>query len=215
LLDHYYLHEKPIFNDIEKITRLLMLNGYSTDVEHVLNEYFYLVDGYWYNNRADAEISIFHAQKQSKSKAGKASAAKRLGKNQQALNECSTDVQLNNNQETLNKKQNSADKKSAITLKKYLEQCKTEGKPVLPKDSIVFKNAETLGIDQMWLRVCWLEFKSYYMDKRKTYIDWIDTFNNAVKGNYYKIWFKDADGNMVLTSQGRSLIDLHREALNA
>jgi uncharacterized protein YdaU (DUF1376 family) len=100
LLDHYYLHEKPIFNDIEKITRLLMLNGYSTDVEHVLNEYFKLVEQYWHNVRADAEISIYHAQKESKSKAGKASAAKRSRQIEQPSNTCSTDVQLNKKQET-------------------------------------------------------------------------------------------------------------------
>jgi uncharacterized protein YdaU (DUF1376 family) len=100
LLDHYYLHEKPIFNDIEKITRLLLLNGYSTDVEHVLNEYFQLVEQHWHNVRADAEIAIYHAQKESKSKAGKASAAKRSKQIEQPSNKCSTDVELNKKQET-------------------------------------------------------------------------------------------------------------------
>jgi uncharacterized protein YdaU (DUF1376 family) len=102
LLDHYYLHEKPIFNDIEKITRLLMLNGYSTDVEHVLNEYFKLVEQHWHNVRADEEIAVYHAQKESKSKAGKASAAKRFKPIEQVFNGCSTNVELNKKQETRN-----------------------------------------------------------------------------------------------------------------
>lgn len=99
LLDHYYLHELPLENNIEKLTRLLMLNGYSTEVEQVLNEYFILMDKKWFNRRADAEIIAFKQLKDSKSKAGKASAAKRLSKHETEFNTCSTGVQLNRNQE--------------------------------------------------------------------------------------------------------------------
>jgi len=101
LLDHYYLHEEPLENNIDKLTRLLMLNGYSTDVEQVLNEFFILIENRWYNNRADAEITAFQLLKDSKSKAGKASAAKRLSKSQQVLNTRLTDEQLNKNYKPL------------------------------------------------------------------------------------------------------------------
>lgn len=100
LLDHYYLHELPLENNVEKLTRLLMLNGYATHVEQVLNEFFILIENQWFNNRADAEITAFQKLKASKSKAGKASAAKRLSKYKQVNNECSTGVQLNRNYKT-------------------------------------------------------------------------------------------------------------------
>jgi phage replication O-like protein O len=106
-------------------------------------------------------------------------------------------------------------KTSAISLKKFIEQCKQENKPVLSKDSIVFKNAEKLNIDPLWLRACWLKFKEAHIEKNKRQSDWIATFNNCVKDNWYKIWYKDNDGNMILTSQGRIAIDYYKEQLNA
>lgn len=101
LLDFYYLHEKPISNDVSKITRLLMLNGHSTDVERVLNEFFVLVDNEWFNNRADAEIVTFHSKKEQASMAGKASAAKRSRAIQRPLNDRSIPVELNINHKTI------------------------------------------------------------------------------------------------------------------
>lgn len=106
-------------------------------------------------------------------------------------------------------------KTSAISLQTFIEKCKQENKPVLDSESIVFKNADKLKIESLWLRVCWLKFKEVHIEKNKRQVDWIKTFNNCVKDNWYKFWFKDNDGNMNLTSQGRIAIDFYRDKLDA
>ena len=116
LLDWQYLHEKPIPNDINVICRLLMLNGCSTDVERMLNEFFELVEQGWINKRAFVEIEAFRIKTQKASEAGKASAAKRNKKKdvnnqeesdiQRPLNDRSTTVQptINHKPLTINHK---------------------------------------------------------------------------------------------------------------
>lgn len=99
LLDYYYLHEKPLENDIEKLCRVLMLNGCSTDVERTLNEFFLLHENHWYNERADYEISAYKAKVQKSVEAGKASGRAR---SERTLNGRSTDVEPNKKQETRN-----------------------------------------------------------------------------------------------------------------
>ena len=77
LLDWYYLHEKPIPKDTNMVTRMLMLNGCSTEVEQVLNEFFVSSKSGWINPRADKEINAYHNKVLLSSKAGKISAEKR------------------------------------------------------------------------------------------------------------------------------------------
>jgi len=76
LLDYYYLHEKPLTNDIAKLARLLMLNEYHLELMTVLDEFFVIVAEGFINPRADKEIE----QYQSFSEAGKRGAAKRWSK---------------------------------------------------------------------------------------------------------------------------------------
>ena len=108
LLDWYYLHEKPIPKDISIVTRMLMLNGCSTEVEQVLNEFFVSNKSGWINPRADKEIDAYHNKVLSSSRAGKISAEKRKTYNQQPLNTPSTDVEPNINHKplTINHKPN-------------------------------------------------------------------------------------------------------------
>jgi uncharacterized protein YdaU (DUF1376 family) len=72
-LDYYYLHEKPLTYDVEKLSRLLMLNEYQIELMTILAEFFVTVTDGYINPRADKEIQ----QYQSFSDAGKRGAAKR------------------------------------------------------------------------------------------------------------------------------------------
>ena len=101
LLDWYYLHEKPIPKDTNMVTRMLMLNGCSTEVEQVLNEFFVSSKSGWINPRADKEINAYHNRVLSSSRAGKISAEKRKTYKQRPFNESSTDVQPTNNHKPL------------------------------------------------------------------------------------------------------------------
>lgn len=99
LLDLYYLHEQPLSDCSKTVARLINLREQIVEVETILAEFFEHVEGTgWKNTRADEEISKFHGRIESASKAGKASAERRL-------NARSTDVQLTNNHKLITNKQ--------------------------------------------------------------------------------------------------------------
>lgn len=95
LLDLYYDTEQPLPLDTEWICRRILANSNedSTAVEQVLNEFFIKTPDSWFHIRCDAEIIHFKSNKSQKSAAGKASAAAKALRKQQALNGCLTDVQ--------------------------------------------------------------------------------------------------------------------------
>jgi hypothetical protein len=84
LLDIYNLHEKPIKH--HDIARQIGMMEYEQDVLTVLNEFFLSTPDGFVSPRADKEIQHFHSKVEQASKAGKASAERRL-------NGRSTDVQ--------------------------------------------------------------------------------------------------------------------------
>jgi uncharacterized protein YdaU (DUF1376 family) len=88
LLDFYYLHEQPIKQ--RDIARQIGMREHEQDVLTVLNEFFLSTDAGFVSPRADKEIAHYHQKVEQASKAGKASAERRL-------NASSTDVQPTNN----------------------------------------------------------------------------------------------------------------------
>lgn len=115
LIELYYDTEQPLIADFDKLCRLVIARSDEerTAVQQVLDEFFAESELGWAHARCDAEIAKYHGNKESKSAAGKASAAKRQQKQQQPLNECSTPVQqplnecaTNQNQEPITNNQN-------------------------------------------------------------------------------------------------------------
>jgi uncharacterized protein YdaU (DUF1376 family) len=92
LLDFYYLHESPI--KTHDIARQIGMREYEQDVLTVLDEFFLSTPEGFVNTRADKEIEHFHTKVEQASRAGKASAERRI-------NARSTDVQPTNNQEPI------------------------------------------------------------------------------------------------------------------
>jgi uncharacterized protein YdaU (DUF1376 family) len=99
LLDLYYLHEQPLDERSTVVARAINMREHEAEVLAVLNEFFVLVDGAgWVNQRCDEEISRYQNKLEAASRAGKASAARRLI-------ERSTDVQPTKKQEPITKNQ--------------------------------------------------------------------------------------------------------------
>lgn len=99
LLDLYYLHEQPLNERSTTVARLINLRDNQVEVQAILEEFFELVEGTgWINQRADDEIAKYHGKLEAASRAGKASAEKRL-------NARSTVVQPNKKQEPITIKQ--------------------------------------------------------------------------------------------------------------
>jgi uncharacterized protein YdaU (DUF1376 family) len=110
LLDLYYLHERPLNSGIASVARQIGMRDHETEVKSVLEEFFHLSQDGWINHRANKEIKHFHSKIDQASRAGKASAERRMSAR-------STDVQLTNNQEPITNNQ----------LKPYI--CPPDGEP--------------------------------------------------------------------------------------
>lgn len=87
MLELYYDTEQPLNSDVSKIARRVLA---VSEVERealnlMLEEFFVLQDDGWHNTRCDAEIAKYQGQIEQASRAGKASAAKRYGKNLTAV----------------------------------------------------------------------------------------------------------------------------------
>jgi len=94
LLDEYYLHERPLNSGLTSVARQIGMRDQEAEVKFVLESFFSLTEDGWVNARADKEIAHFRGKIEQASKAGKASAERRL-------NGRSTDVQPTNNQQPI------------------------------------------------------------------------------------------------------------------
>ncbi len=95
LLDMYYDTEKQLPLDVAYICRKILArsNEEATAVEQVLNEFFTKTPTGWYQGRCEEEICAYHSSTSQKAIAGRASAAAKALKKQQALNGASTAVE--------------------------------------------------------------------------------------------------------------------------
>jgi uncharacterized protein YdaU (DUF1376 family) len=95
LLDLYYDTEGRLPLDIAWLCRKIVArsNEESTVVEQTLNEFFTKTPTGWYHSRCEEEIAAYRANNSQRAQAGKASAAAKALKKQQALNENSTTVE--------------------------------------------------------------------------------------------------------------------------
>lgn len=105
LLDLYYLNEQPFNECSNSVAREVGFVEQIEIVEFILNKYFTLIDGFWHQNRADREISLYQKKLDSASKAGKASAkARQLKASERTFNDRSQSVEPNIKHKTLNNK---------------------------------------------------------------------------------------------------------------
>ena len=95
----------------------------------------------------------------------------------------------------------SGSKATAISLAAWLSNMKASGELPIPEDDPVFEYAEQAGIPLDMLRLCWIEFRSRYSEPgAKRYKDWRSVYRKAVRGNWLKLWFCNADGYTLTTA---------------
>lgn len=97
LIELYYDSEQVLALDLAALCRRIIARSDEerTAVEQVLNEFFTKTERGWYHERCEEEIEAYHSNTSQKSAAGKASAAKRASKRQQAINDSATAVPTN------------------------------------------------------------------------------------------------------------------------
>lgn len=94
LIDMYYDTEDQLPLDVPMICRKIIARSDEevTAVQQTLNEFFTKTERGWWQERCEEVLEAYRANTSQKSQAGKASAAKKASKRQQALNARSTDV---------------------------------------------------------------------------------------------------------------------------
>ena len=99
LIELYYDTEFQLNADVKYLCRKILAssNEEVTAVEQALNEFFTKTNTGWYHDRCEDEIDKYKNGKSQKSVAGRASAAARQEKRQQALNVRATEVEQTSN----------------------------------------------------------------------------------------------------------------------
>lgn len=90
------------------------------------------------------------------------------------------------------------------TFKQWMDACKAEGRNPIPEDDAVFSYADEVGISIDFVRLAWVEFKRKYGAGSKRYKNWNQHFQNAVRENWYGIWY-EKDGGWHLTTRGKQI----------
>ena len=167
LLDHYYLHERTLNEDVACVARKINMKDNVLEVQTVLEEFFKLEVGKgWINPRADEEIEKYQSKVQSAIRAGKASALARS-------NASSTVVQPNKKQETNIKRPRNVSKK---TWDDFLVHRKNKKAPLTETALKGIKNEvkkTSISLEDA-LVMCqargWQSFKSDWVaDKQKSF----------------------------------------------
>jgi hypothetical protein len=92
-------------------------------------------------------------------------------------------------------------KTQAVTIATWLAS--VGDADAIPADDPIFDYAERVGIPPDYLTLSWLRFVEDHRAKAKRQKDWPATYRNAVRGNWYGIWFiKPETGECVLTTKG-------------
>lgn len=97
-------------------------------------------------------------------------------------------------------------KEKKITFALWLETVKAKGEKPISESKALWEYCEKVGIPEDWIQIVWLRFRERYLDdvnhNKKRYIDWRAVFLNAVKENWFKLWYLK-DGKMYLTTIGQ------------
>jgi hypothetical protein len=105
---------------------------------------------------------------------------------------------------------------SEITFNAWREQIKVTGEKAISDYQPVWDYAEKTGLPSDWINLAWITFKERYANDAgyqvKKYTDWRQVFLNAVKGNWFKLWFVK-DNQFSLSTQGHQAELATREAV--
>jgi len=169
LLDAYYLSEHPLNIGLTSVARQIGMREYEEEVKLVLQEFFILGEAGWTNSRADKEIAHYKSKIDQASRAGKASAERRLNGRS---TDVPTDVQPTNNQEPITNKQ-----EPLVESKQRGSRLPTNFE--IPDDWVAFCKTERpdLQADKTFA-----SFKDYWVAAPKGIkLDWSATWRNWVR----------------------------------
>lgn len=101
LLDWCYLHEKPLPDDVEQLSKMIRMRGHSECIASVLREFFTLTDSGWWKERIGREIERAGEKSRKASESAKARWAKDANASQTHSDSNATQDTLHKTQDTL------------------------------------------------------------------------------------------------------------------
>lgn len=107
------------------------------------------------------------------------------------------------------------ERKPAIALKTFLENCKERGEKAISEHKPLLTYVEDTGLPMEFVNLAWMEFKRRHLpegpDERRLQADWRKHFVNCVTKGWYKLWYASADGGYSLTTVGIQAQRLHEK----
>ena len=93
-------------------------------------------------------------------------------------------------------------KRDGITFPKFVEACRAAGERMIRVDDPIFDFAEDAGIPKDFIALAWREFAIKHRDSGKQQKDWRAHFRDAVRRNWFKLWWCPNGGGCELTTAG-------------
>lgn len=115
LLDAYYLAEQPFNGSPTDVAREIGMRDQVAEVEYILTKFFERDGDLWRNKRADQEIAKYQEKQAKASKAGKASAERRLNAGSTDVGKTSTDVDKSSNGRSTNQEPRTKNQSNVVS----------------------------------------------------------------------------------------------------
>ena len=68
-----------------------------------------------------------------------------------------------------------------------------DGEDAIQQDDTILQELTKAGVPEDFQVLYWQHFKRLHIESGKRQKDWRATFRNAVRGNWYKLWWFDGD----------------------
>lgn len=230
MLDAYYLREKPLPVAEADVCRLVRAQSAPEKraVQAVLVEFFDRREDGRHQKRCDEEVVAYQQQADTNRRIATEREARRAETNRstnRATNRSTigspayTDTGEPNHKpepeplkKEKDKKETPADavapplkpaKRKTVTFDDFAADCRTSGIPAIPEDDPILAYAEKAGITAEMMRLAWGKFRERYSGTTKRYADWRAHFRNAVRDNWFRLWYVAEDGHVRLTTAGK------------
>lgn len=99
-------------------------------------------------------------------------------------------------------------KRPKITFPAFVDACRDAGEKPVCADDPIFTFATDAGIPRDFLHLAWREFASKHRTSGRMQKDWRAHFRDAVRRNWFKLWWFPSEGSCELTTAG---VQLKRE----
>ena len=99
-------------------------------------------------------------------------------------------------------------KRVKITFDSFVDACHESGEKAVPADDPIFRFAADASIPKEFLHLAWREFANKHRGTQRLQKDWRAHFRDAVRRNWFKLWWMPSEGTCELTTAG---VQLKRE----